>query len=87
MELLKQPQYSPYSLQHQTLLIFVGTQGYLDDVPVDNAGKWMKDFLRYMDTAHPNVANSIVESLDFTEETEKALVQAVEDFNANWSAS
>ena len=87
MELLKQPQYSPYSLQHQTMLIFVGTQGYLDEVPVDSAGKWMKDFLRYMDTAHPDVATSIVESLDFTEETEKALVQAVEDFNANWSAS
>jgi F-type H+-transporting ATPase subunit alpha len=85
MELLKQPQYSPYALKHQTMLIYAGTRGFLDDVTVDSAGQWMKDFLRYMDTAHPEVGQSISESLDFTDETEKMLVQALEDFNANWS--
>jgi F-type H+-transporting ATPase subunit alpha len=85
MELLKQPQYAPYALDHQTMLIYAGTRGHLDDVPVDSAGQWMKDFLRYMDTAHPDVGRSISESLDFTDETEKQLVQALEDFNANWS--
>ena len=86
MELLKQPQYSPYSLNHQTMLIFAGTNGYLDEVPVDSVDQWMKDFLRYMDTAHPDVGSAIGESLDFTDETESGLVQALIDFNANWSA-
>ncbi|MFN2188013.1 MAG: F0F1 ATP synthase subunit alpha [Candidatus Promineifilaceae bacterium] len=86
MEILKQPQYSPYPLHHQTMLIFVGTQGYLDRIPVDNVGKWTKDFLRYMDTAHQDVGKDIIESLDFTEDTKKTITQAVKDFNANWSA-
>jgi F-type H+-transporting ATPase subunit alpha len=86
MEILKQPQYSPYPLHHQTMLIFVGTQGYLDRIPVDNVGKWTKDFLRYMDTAHQDVGKDILESLDFTEDTKKTITQAVKDFNANWSA-
>jgi F-type H+-transporting ATPase subunit alpha len=85
MELLKQPQYAPYPLNHQTMLIYAGTRGHLDNAPVDSVGRWMKDFLRYMDTAHPDVGLSISESLDFTDETEKQLVQALEDFNANWS--
>lgn len=85
MELQKQPQYSPYSLSHQTMLIYAGTRGHLDDVPVENVGQWMRDFLRYMDTAHPDVGSTIAETLDFTDETEKQLVQALDDFNANWS--
>jgi F-type H+-transporting ATPase subunit alpha len=86
MEVLKQPQYSPYALKHQVMLIYAGTRGHLDKVPVDKVGQWMKDFLRYMDTAHPEVGNTISETLDFSDETEESFVQAVQDFNANWSA-
>ncbi len=86
MEVLKQPQYSPYTLKHQVMLIYAGTRGHLDKVPVDKVGQWMKDFLRYMDTAHPEVGNMISETLDFSDETEESFVQAVQDFNANWSA-
>jgi F-type H+-transporting ATPase subunit alpha len=85
MELLKQPQYEPYSLAHQVMLIFVGTRGMLDQVPVEKANEWSRDFLRYMDTAHPGIGKTISESYDFTSETEEELQQAVTDFNANWS--
>jgi len=85
MEVLKQPQYSPYALNHQTMLIYAGTRGHLDEVPVDKVGQWMKDFLRYMDTAHPEIGNTISESLDFSDETEERFVQAVQDFNDTWS--
>jgi F-type H+-transporting ATPase subunit alpha len=86
MEMLKQPQYAPFSLNHEVLLIYAGTRGYLDDIPVDDTAKWSQDFLRYMDTAHPNIGQNIQETLDVTEETEEALKQAIVDFNANWSA-
>jgi len=86
MEVLKQPQYAPYALNHQTMLIFAGTRGHIDEVPVDSVVQWIKDFLRYMDTAHPDVGRTISESLDFTDETEEKLVQALTDFNADWSA-
>ncbi len=86
MEILKQPQYAPYSLEHQVMLIYVGTRGFLDEVTVDQVGKWVADFTRYMDTAHQRIGQTIAETGDFDEETEKALVQALNDFNATWSA-
>jgi F-type H+-transporting ATPase subunit alpha len=67
------------------MLIFAGTRGYLDDVPVDNVSEWSRDFLRYMDTAHTGVGNSIADTFDFTDETEESLKQALSDFNASWS--
>lgn len=85
MEMQKQPQFSPISLPHQVMLIFAGTRGYLDDVPVDNVSEWSRDFLRYMDTAHTGVVNSIADTFDFTDETEESLKQALSDFNASWS--
>jgi F-type H+-transporting ATPase subunit alpha len=86
MELLKQPQYTPYSLAHQVMLIYAGTRGYMDEVPVDKVDQWSHDFLRYMDTAHPSIGQGVADSLDFTEETEESFKQAITDFNSNWSA-
>jgi F-type H+-transporting ATPase subunit alpha len=85
MELLKQPQYTPVSLDHEVMFIYAGTRGYLDKVPVDSVSEWSQDFLRYMDTAHPAVGQAIRESYDFSVETEEALKQAISDFNASWS--
>jgi F-type H+-transporting ATPase subunit alpha len=85
MELLKQPQFAPYPLHHQVILIYAGTRGYLDNVPVDDVDRWSAEFLRYMDTAHPQVSQSIRDTNDFTSESEEVLTQAIGDFNANWS--
>ena len=85
MELLKQPQYDPYPLDHQVMLIYAGTRGHLDKVPVDKVRHWKNDFLRYMDTSHANVGQSILNTNDFTDETEAALKQALTDFNAGWT--
>ena len=86
MELLKQPQYAPYPLHHQVMLIYAGGRGYLDDVAVDNVDKWVADFLRYMDTAHSKVGQDMADTLDLSDEGEDALKQALVDFNASWSA-
>ena len=85
MELLKQPQFAPYPLHHQVILIYAGTRGYLDDVTVDDVDRWSAEFLRYMDTAHPQVGQSIRDTNDFTSESEELLTQAISDFNDNWS--
>ncbi|MCI0397544.1 MAG: F0F1 ATP synthase subunit alpha [Chloroflexi bacterium] len=85
MELIKQPQYSPYPLDHQVMLIYAGTRGHLDDVDLDKIGAWKKDFLRYMDTAQAEIGRTISQTHQFTEQTEEALKQALADFNASWS--
>ncbi|HZD10567.1 MAG TPA: F0F1 ATP synthase subunit alpha [Candidatus Binatia bacterium] len=84
MEILKQPQYAPYPLDHQVMVIYAGTRGYLDDIAVDDITQWKEDFLHYMDTAHPEVGRAIMETFQFSEETEEQLKQAIVDFNATW---
>ena len=47
-ELLKQPQYSPYPVEEQTVSIWAGTNGYLDDVPVEDILRFEREFLDYV---------------------------------------
>ena len=86
MELLKQPQYQPYRLDHQIFLLFAGGRGYLDQVEVENVRQWTQDFLRYMDTAHSGIGKAIMESNQLSDETNEALQQALSDFNRDWTA-
>jgi F-type H+/Na+-transporting ATPase subunit alpha len=87
MEMLKQPQYNPLALDHQVMLIYAGSRGYLDNVPVNHIAKWSQDFVRYMDTAHPNVGAPIRETGAWNDQVENALKAAIVDFNAGWSAA
>ena len=86
MELLKQPQYSPLRLDHQVMLIYAGTRGHLDNVPVREISRWQQEFTRYMDTAHPDIGKPILETGAWNDNVENALRQAIIDFNATWSA-
>ena len=52
-EVLKQPQYEPVSLEHQVIVIFAGTNGFADDVPVEKMRQWENDLKKYMDASHP----------------------------------
>ncbi len=58
-EIMKQPQYSPMPFEKQVLGLYAVTTGFLDDVPVDKVPTWEKDFLEYMDSAHPEFGESI----------------------------
>ncbi len=85
MELLKQPQYSPYPLRHQVMLTFAGTRGLVDDVEVSDMKRWGQEFVRYMDTAYTEISDQLAEG-KWTDEIESALRQGTEDFNKDWSA-
>ena len=58
----------------------------LDEVPVDKVNDWSNDFLRYMDTARPDVGQTIAETYDFTSEVDEKLQQSIVDFNRGWTA-
>jgi F-type H+-transporting ATPase subunit alpha len=85
MELLKQPQYSPWPLDHEVLLIYAGTRGYLDNVAVRQVARWRVEFLRYMDTSHPQVGRTILETGAWNDDIENSIKQGIMDFNATWS--
>jgi len=83
-EILKQPQYLPMSLDHQVMIIFAGTNGYLDGVPVDRVHEWEIAFLRFMDTQYPTIGQSIMAEKRINDENDKALRVAVEEFAKSW---
>jgi F-type H+-transporting ATPase subunit alpha len=84
MELLKQPQYSPYPLSHEVALIYAGTRGYLDEVAVSDVSRWGDEFVRYMDTAHAPLTAQL-EQGRWTDEIEKELIEGIKEFNKSWT--
>jgi F-type H+-transporting ATPase subunit alpha len=61
VEILKQRQYEPLPVEKQVLIIFAGTQGYLDDLPVEQVRKFEEDLYRFADNAHRALLAKIVE--------------------------
>jgi len=79
-EILKQPQYQPVSVEHQALIIYAVTNGYLDDVPVNKVQAWEEAFHRFMDAAHPEVGRAIITEKTLSKETEEKLKAAIVEF-------
>jgi F-type H+/Na+-transporting ATPase subunit alpha len=61
VELLKQGQFSPLSFSKQILVIFAGTSGVLDDLPVNQVRDFEKDLYKYIETTNPGLLNTIME--------------------------
>jgi F-type H+/Na+-transporting ATPase subunit alpha len=80
MALLKQPQYSPYPLEHMTVSLWLGTTGRLDRVPVDDVLRFEQEFLDYVGRQHKDVFESIRESREFSEDTQSTVESAYDDF-------
>jgi F-type H+-transporting ATPase subunit alpha len=68
MALLKQPSYSPYSLENMTISLWLGTSGRLDRVPVDDVLRFEQEFLDYLHRSHDGILSGIRESLKFDDE-------------------
>jgi F-type H+-transporting ATPase subunit alpha len=85
-EILKQPQYEPVPLEEQVMIIYAGTKGYVDHVPVAKVREYERAFLNFMRTMHPEVGADIAARKLITPETEEALKAALEEFNRRWTA-
>ena len=85
-EILKQPQYSPVSLEHQVLVIFAGTQGFASEVPVEKMAQWEVDLVKFLGVSHPEIGKDLVDKGRITEENEKKLREALDTFKSTWQA-
>ncbi|MCE5209632.1 MAG: F0F1 ATP synthase subunit alpha, partial [Chloroflexi bacterium] len=83
-EILKQPQYEPISMGNQVIVLFAGTRGYADDVPLESVRAWETGLLKYMDTNHPEIGKDILENKRITEATEQMLGEAIKNYNLGW---
>ncbi|MRS02711.1 F0F1 ATP synthase subunit alpha, partial [bacterium] len=83
-ELLKQPQYQPMSLENQVMVLYAGTNGYIDLVAVDRVLEWVKGFIKFMETTYPEIGRDIAEKNRISDENIEALKKAIQTFNATW---
>ncbi|PJF43710.1 MAG: F0F1 ATP synthase subunit alpha [Phototrophicales bacterium] len=83
-EIMKQPQYQPEPVHRQVAIIFAGTRGYLDKIPVERIKEWEEGFFRYLETQYPEYEKKTYENYKL-EDVESILVEACENFNATWN--
>jgi len=78
-EMLKQPQYKPMPVERQVMIIYAATQKYLLDIEVDDILRFEAELFEYVETKYPEIPETIREKKVLDEETEKALVKAIEE--------
>jgi F-type H+-transporting ATPase subunit alpha len=84
-ELLKQPPYSPIPVEKQTIIIYAGTKGYLDDIPVSEVNRFEQEFYVFMDAKYSSVLKSIRDKKNLDNETEEELKKAIEEFKTQFA--
>jgi F-type H+-transporting ATPase subunit alpha len=67
-QLLKQPQYSPLSMEEQVVVVYAGTRGYLDKVPTDQVGRYEAELLRFLHAEHEQLLTDIREKKDISKD-------------------
>jgi F-type H+-transporting ATPase subunit alpha len=67
-------------LKVQVIILYVATKKYLLDVPVENITRFESEFFEFLDTQYPQVPQAIKEEQVISDETEKTLVTAIEEF-------
>ncbi|HEX9033575.1 MAG TPA: F0F1 ATP synthase subunit alpha [Streptosporangiaceae bacterium] len=87
VELLKQGQYTPYSVERQVVSVWAGTTGQLDDVPVDDIGRFESEFLDYIARERSGIFDTIRETGVLSEDTITALKDAVGEFRRGFETT
>jgi F-type H+-transporting ATPase subunit alpha len=86
VEILKQDQYVPMSAEEQIMVIFAGTQGSLDDIPVEAIKKFEEEFLRYMKDRKADVVKDLAQKKAIDDDLKAKLTAAIEDFKKGFQA-
>ncbi|HEX7295291.1 MAG TPA: F0F1 ATP synthase subunit alpha, partial [Pyrinomonadaceae bacterium] len=86
-EILKQPQYEPMDVEKQVVAIWAATNGYTDDIPVEEVRSFEKDLREFVEKSRPGLLAAIKEKKTITDEIKAELKQIVEDFKGSRSKS
>ena len=85
-EILKQGQYQPLPFSKQILIIYAGTQGLLDDMPIDQLRDFEKGLYSYVDSANPGVLKSIEEKKVLDDDLRAAMTKVIEDYRERFAS-
>ncbi|HTI76943.1 MAG TPA: F0F1 ATP synthase subunit alpha, partial [Mycobacterium sp.] len=87
VELLKQPQYRPLAVEEQVVSIFLGTEGHLDSVPVEDVGRFEAELLDHVRASEGDILTQIRESGKLGDELSEKLVEVINQFKKGFAAT
>jgi F-type H+/Na+-transporting ATPase subunit alpha len=87
VELLKQPQYSPFPVERQVVSVWMGTEGFLDDVPVEDIRRFENEFEDELGRSNAGIYAAIRETGELSDDTIVALKDAVDRFRQGFEKS
>jgi F-type H+/Na+-transporting ATPase subunit alpha len=82
VELLKQPQFKPMAVEQEAMVVYAGTQGFLDDIPVTRVQEFQTAFLAYVDASAADFRQELAAKGELTGDIESRLKQALNDFKS-----
>ena len=87
VELLKQPQYSPFPVEKQVVSVWSGTTGELDDVPVEDIRRFESEFLAHIELNHGGILQKIRETGELSDDALTTLKDAITEFKKGFETS
>src|SRR6201993_4509176 len=85
-ELLKQPQFQPLKWQRQVIILFAGTQGYLDDLPVSDIQAFEEGLYKYFDASQSSVMDDLTKKKSLDDDLRNRLHAAIKEYKAGFEA-
>ena len=86
VEMLKQGQYEPMPVERQVLIIYAGTNGFVDQVDPDNLQRYQSELFEFVESQHPDLLPSIVEKGQIDDEVKASVEKALQEFNQRFEA-
>jgi F-type H+-transporting ATPase subunit alpha len=77
VEILKQPQYQPLSMEKQVTILYAGTRGHLDSLPIDVLGKYEAGLYKFIEDRFPQVFEGLKEKQEITDDLDKLMGEAL----------
>ncbi len=85
-EVIKQPQFSPLPVEKQVAILWIVTNGYLDDVEVSKVREFETQFYRFLEAEHPGVLTSLADKLALDDDIVEGLRAAAASFKETFTA-
>lgn len=82
VEVLKQPQYTPMVVEKQVVVLYAVTNGYIDEVPVEEVQQWETDYLMFMEAKHQDLLDALRTQKTLDDGRGEAIGKTLEEFNS-----
>ena len=86
VELLKQGQYEPLPVEKQVMIIFAGTNGFIDELPLNALKKYEQELFSFIESKHPDIFADILKKRELDTDLRAKITQALQDFKGTFKA-